>query len=654
MGRKGRYQSRMALAAAVLSASCLLGGCGIAGTDHISDMIAETADSEEMQETIDIRTMPVEETPQKNETVHISADATGTAEEISVEVTLGKTDESGLILDQSSLSDIVNKRGDELCAFEDILEEPGMRRVYWQNAGEDITYEGTADMEPPVEVRVSYYLDGRRIAPEKLAGKSGRVRIRFDYKNQASEKVTVDGTPYRVQVPFAVISMVTLSNEHFSDVTIENGRLIPMGEQMLLAGYAFPGLKSSLQLKDMEAAKDIEIPDYVEISAEVTDFSLDYTAHIITNGLLADADLEKLDDAKKLSDGIDDLMDASDRLVAGMRELSDGSAVFGQYLEEYTAGASDLYAGMHTLSEGTNKLNTSVREAADALSDELDTWDKSLSLIREKLPDASLEDVQKFAGQAASVQESVQSAYRTLSAIDWDAADEDVLRKMAQEQAASAISQAIDRVEIDGLDEEQKMQLEEQLGQLADEILTSDFDFSEALPKDEIKEVEKAALDLQHAAEEFSGLEEAVAALQALYDDNEDILTESMQTLSKDLPDTETLKKQIDLFADSVDQISSGARQLEAGTGQMAEAGKTLTEGYESLTEGANALYGGMKAFDRDGIRKLSDLGGADLKKLAGRLQALQKADQAYTNYSGITEGTKGSVRFILETEPVR
>ena len=46
--------------------------------------------------------------------------------------------------------------------------------------GEDISYEGTSNQQLPVTTKVTYYLDGKEIKPEDLAGKSGKVKIRFD------------------------------------------------------------------------------------------------------------------------------------------------------------------------------------------------------------------------------------------------------------------------------------------------------------------------------------------------------------------------------------------------------------------------------------------------------------------------------------------
>ena len=110
----------------------------------------------------------------------------------------------------------------------------------------------------------------------------------------------------------------------------------------------------------------------------------------------------------------------------------------------------------------------------------------------------------------------------------------------------------------------------------------------------------------------------------------------------------------IDQFSAGMHELSVGADTIKEGAKTLAESGSELTEGYEKITDGEEALLDGMKAFDKDGIGKLSELAGDDLTDMISRVQALQKADQEYTNFSGLTDGTKGSVRFIIETEKIK
>lgn len=96
-------------------------------------------------------------------------------------------------------------------------------------------------------------------------------------------------------------------------IEVENGKVMDIDGQKLVIGYACPGLTKSLKLTTYEPTEDIDIPEYVEVTADVTDFSLDFTATIISSGLLEDMDLKDLDEVDDLSDNMKKLEEATDQ-----------------------------------------------------------------------------------------------------------------------------------------------------------------------------------------------------------------------------------------------------------------------------------------------------------------------------------------------------
>lgn len=112
----------------------------------------------------------------KDESVYLISDANGNVNKTIVVDHLKNKDKKDTLEDASNLSDIENVKGKEK------FTQSG-DKLTWQAGGKDIYYQGTATEEPPVTQKVTYYLDGKEISPEDLAGKSGKVKIRFDYKN---------------------------------------------------------------------------------------------------------------------------------------------------------------------------------------------------------------------------------------------------------------------------------------------------------------------------------------------------------------------------------------------------------------------------------------------------------------------------------------
>ena len=253
----------------------------------------DTAKSKNTQE----KKTSTEETDKKDkeETVYVKADADGTPNKITVETVLRAPENGEKIADVSTLSDIRNTEGDE----EFTKDADGV--LWWENKGEDIQYKGAAQAALSVQVHIQYFLDEKEIAPEELAGKSGHLRMRFTYDNQEKRTVTVDGKQREVCVPFAAMSTCLLPADVFSHVEVTNGKLISMGDQNLAVGTAFPGLEESLKLADYEPTEDLDLPDYVEISADVKDSELSFTSTIVTPGLISEIELSDLPDADSLT-----------------------------------------------------------------------------------------------------------------------------------------------------------------------------------------------------------------------------------------------------------------------------------------------------------------------------------------------------------------
>ena len=238
---------------------------------------------------------------EKEETVYVKADADGGVNKIIVSNWLKNEDGAQEIKDASELTDIKNVKGDETFTQEG-------KEITWQAAGNDIYYQGETTKELPVGVKITYYLDGREVSPEELAGKSGKVRIRFDYINNSR-----DGAIY---TPFTMATGVILPVENFTNVEAVNGKVISDGSKNIVIGMGFPGLAESLKLSESDLTKDFEVPDYFEITADAEAFNLAMTATVAAVADLSEFGLEDVDSLDDLQDSLQELQDASTELVA--------------------------------------------------------------------------------------------------------------------------------------------------------------------------------------------------------------------------------------------------------------------------------------------------------------------------------------------------
>lgn len=284
----------------------------------------------------------------KEESVYVKADASGNVKKTTVSEWL-KNPEKGTISDTSELKDIKNVKGDET------FETGSNNNVSWKSEGNDIYYQGTIDKELPVDVKVSYKLDGKSISPKDLKGKSGKVEIQFSYDNKSKQTVNVNGEDVEMYTPFTMVSAMMLSSDEYSNVSVENGKLISDGDKNIVVGVAFPGLANDLNLKDLDM--DIDIPETVTITADVKDATVGTSITMASAELMNEFGLDDIDSFDDLQDSIDDLEDATNQLVDGSKEAADGSKELADGAGTLNDGAGTLAGGAGTLADGVNTLN---------------------------------------------------------------------------------------------------------------------------------------------------------------------------------------------------------------------------------------------------------------------------------------------------------
>lgn len=374
----------------------------------------------------------------KDESVYLISDANGNVNKTIVVDHLKNKDKKDTLEDASNLSDIENVKGKEK------FTQSG-DKLTWQAGGKDIYYQGTATEEPPVTQKVTYYLDGKEISPEDLAGKSGKVKIRFDYTNTTSYTETVNGEKQTVSVPFAAVTGLVLG-DGFENIEVTNGKAEVSDSSSVVLGYALPGLKDSLGIKDGDLDGDVNIPEYMEMTADVKNFSMpaamtfvvNASDYVSTDGIdtsdlddmindLKDASTQLQDGSKTLAEGTDTLADGLSTLQSKLGTFASGVGTLQSGLKTYTDGVSTLSGGLNTLGNstgalvsGADKLNSGAGQLASGsatLKDGLKSYTDGASELQAGINklyntlDAGLTDKQKAKIQKTAV-ESVQDSFK--------------------------------------------------------------------------------------------------------------------------------------------------------------------------------------------------------------------------------------------------
>ena len=582
-----------------------------------TESVTDEADKEEGSKQVD-----------KSESVYVQTKADGTPKEITVDTTLKNPGDDKEIVDTTNLSDIKNKEGDE----EFTMDADGT--LHFENHGEDIKYEGSSNATDslPVEVKVSYYLDGKAIEGKDLAGKSGKVKIRFDYENKTEETLSVGDREVTVKVPFAMISAMFLDEDKFKNVDVKNGKLVDMDGQSIVVGYAFPGLSDSLELSSFEPTEDIDIPSYVEVTADVEDFELDFTATVATTGLFSDLDTEDLDDADDLTEAMDDLSDASKELVDGTSDLFDGVSEFNKSMKQYVSyvkkidsAVGSFEKALKTMDDNTGDLTDGAKAIARTLKS-LDSAIQSIDVSGDT--DGKDEEYKKALAAATAIAADAQKLNSALTSLRTDLSKIESFVKDAKdykdavnekvkkaENAIKDTKDAIDAIEA-SLDKD-KVKVSASVESGADDKVAKAV--KEALPEelsDEQKEKivsaakkavngldAEASLDVEDGAVSLSGKDsakdKAADALSALEDMPSLTIPDDLNISTKDIDSTladmstqmEILKK----YASSVTGYGTKYKSIEDMLKDLKKNSKALSEGASGISTGVDALSAGIE-----------------------------------------------------------
>ena len=603
------------------------------------------------------------------ETVYVIANADGSAKKVIVSQKYDPDDPNAAQEAQSSLTDAQNVKGDNC----------------WQ---------GTTDKALPVTVAITYTLDGKTVTAEELAGKSGHVTMRFDYTNTQYETKTIGGKQEKIYVPFAVLTGALLDSDHFTNVSVTNGKLVDDGDHTVVVGMAFPGLQETLALD----TDTLEIPTYVEVEADVTDFTLDTTLTVVSNSLLNDMDDDKLDDSAlddlsadmdKLTDAMTQLMDGSDELYDGLdtlldssKELSDGVGKLTSGLKKLDSNSAQLNAGaetvFNTLLDTVNTQLQANEELKEAVGKELPTltisnyYDELNALIRifdkdnirEKV-DQTLREQVTAAVEAkdAEFRAGVTAAVKASVTEEVTAAVEKQVQETLRPQVwAGVLQQAgITQAQYDALPEgnETKAQLDAALEsalaqQMASETVQQQI--SALVEQNVAAQMEtdkvKAIIEENVKAQKAQKVEETLVSPE--------IQAKRQEALDKALGSAESagsqllaVRQQLDsynVFYQGLKSYTAGVAEAKDGAVKLNSNMPDLIDGVKKLRDGAGELADGLKELNEEGIQKLVDAFDGDLELLSDRLRAARDVSRSY---QGFTTSSSDGVKFIFRTEAI-
>lgn len=307
----------------------------------------------------------------KDESVYVNLTEKGQVKEKIVSDWL-HSDESNLnVEDISKLNDIKNVKGNEMPLKDG-------NKLIWKTDKKDIFYQGTTNEELPVEVSVKYYFEGKEVNPKDIAGESGKLKLRINYKNKDKQMVNVNGKLRNIYTPMTALTVVTLPMDNFSNIKINDGTIICEGNNKIVNHIAFPGMKESFNLNDDKI--NLEIPNELEISCDVSNFKMAPILITVTPQLPEIKGIKDAKSTEELKNGIKDLKTASNKLLDGVLKVKNGA-------ENLNNGTTKVKNGMISAQGASEKLTSGMEEAHNSLWDvrkNIEENSDKLSLVKDK------------------------------------------------------------------------------------------------------------------------------------------------------------------------------------------------------------------------------------------------------------------------------
>lgn len=474
------------------------------------------------------------------------------------------------------------------------------------SAGGSLHYDGYEDIELPVTVKISYTLDGKKTAPEKMEGKDGRMVMTLSYENHTS-----DGGAC---VPFLVVSGMVLDHEHFSNIEVDGGRVTDDGDRSVVLGCSLPGVAENLG----SAASKLDLPETVTVSADVKDFQMETVYSLASSEIFTELDLSSDMDLSDLNSQLDQLSGGVDQLMEGTGQLDDGAAKLAEGAEKVLEGVDTLHTGAGQLYEGTQSLKTGVSQLAKGTGD-LKKGADSLGSGSAQLK-AGADQLSTGLGQLAQSSPAVNAGAKQMVDAVFAAAD--------QSLQAAGVNAAL---------------TPENYGSVLDQAAAGGAAQAAALKQ----QLDSAMAFYNGVLNYTAGVDNAAAGAKA-FSGGIDSAAAGAKQLSDGAAALEKGQKQLSA---GIARVDAGADKLYQGTKTLSQKERELSAGIDQLAEGAKALNKGVLQMSGQLADQLSELDPGQLADLLDGLKAMENAAKAYAPFGG--EDGSGSVKFIFKAAEI-
>ena len=567
----------------------------------------------------------------KSETVYAVMNGDGSIKSTTVSEHLYSASGLANVTDKTTLTDIQNTESD--AEFTQNGEE-----LVWNTNDTDVYYKGNTDKALPIDVKVTYALDGQEAALEDIIGKSGHLTVTVNLKNNETGTVNVNGKDRTIVTPLITAVGVILGGDA-SNVTAEHGMIESAAKSSVAAFVTLPGVKDSLSglLPDEVDSIEDYLQDTVTVEADVEDFTCPQVmvACATSTAALGTSNVFDLSSINDLTDGINQLNDAMSQLMDGASQLVDGTS-------QLAGGVLALLDGANTLNNGAAALDDGLGQLTNGL-DTLSANNAALNAGAQQVADGVLASANKTLKEGGLIDEDMTWS-------NYEAVIDNILTMNDKTLAAG------------------RRKIVRTIWEQEPSFKDSQLDLALYLSATKTNHDLEAALKLMQNfdASMLTGALEMVTNADAKNTAKAELKYQVEN--SQDMADVRALKtslSQIQFFVSSVNQYTAGVQtaadgahsakdgsaQLAAGTKTLYDGVNTLNTGAGQLNDGAGRLNDGLNQFNEEGISKLT--GALDQDQLHGLKTVLDEMTDRlndYTSFAGAPDDAESSVKFVYKT----
>lgn len=531
-----------------------------------------------------------EQGARKDEVVYVNFTADGTMEEIYV-VNSFDIIRSGHYSDYGSYSEVKN-----VTNLEEIKIDEEEDKVEFSAEEGKFHYQGTlVDKVLPWQFSITYFLDGKKIEPQYLAGKDGHLKIKIKSKqNTKGEAAFFEN--YLVQIG------ATFDTDHVDNIKTEKGMIANAGEDKQVNFTVMPE------------------EEELTLEADVLDFTFSgFEINAVPSFLAID------------EPDVSDMEGDMNTLQKAIRDINNGVNELRKGISALHAAAGELHAGSAEYKAGMDELAREVKGA----SAELDAAFKDLDEIMAEVGEIDFAEVESLLEELADLPNELKAMQKDIGATN-----------KAFQASYKQLDKAIKAIPDHHIAEAELAALYE--ADVDEKVVDQLIEYYETGRNVRLiyKEVSD---DFAAAAQSFDDLTDALDVMLLLMNEVLESI-EAASSVSDISADMQELTASYEAFHQGIQALTNGIISLATAYGEIHDGIRGLKDGAGQLENGANSLYDGTSE-----LKKATDqLPNKLTEEIDELLAKYDKSDFEPISFVSDKNKKIETVQFVMKTAKIK